>query len=784
MGFTNNLGIGVILSATDMMSGPIRNANNSLKQLEISVGSAANTLEAHMKTLNLQVERNKAMAKTGMGVAAAGVAVMAPLAMATKVAISFQQELKDIKALLVPFYSQDESEALTEALGKRIRAVANSTPVPLIEISKATWDFISANLTAKETMEVLKPTVDMVVASMGTMEGGTDVMTQTLNTFGKSWGNTMTTLEKSMRIAKAISTVSAVWNTDLPRLEEAFRYSGGLANTAGVDYEEFVTLTGIAQTVGLQNTLAGTSYNAYLRYITQLKARYGGTEKGSGKKGNTWKKYFDELGDSPEMDENTKGMYGRRKLAMEIVNKLDIEDPLTKKLRPFPQILRQVESLFGVTKERAAQARMELIKSGQAYEKDGKLILTQGTRTGEVLELYGVSAHNLAVLQATFGDEGARLIASTLGQADAIEAAIKQTKLKSDLDAMVAARMEGVKLQWDEMKNKIQNLAITMGNVLLPTINTLITPISNLITSLDAFLTVHPSAAKWVVYGTLFAGAFLIAAGGLMTLWYSISGFIAARALIKLAAAMTTSTVATRGLTIAMMWNTIVTKVSSAGIYIAIVALYAWEYATKAVAIALRAIDFILTKSWWGLLIMAVVTAVVLLIENWDKVVAALKRAWKWFKQLLDDTPDWILAIVFPIGLIIKHWDKVREAGEQAWKWIQKAAAVCLVAITSSSEFQAVKKVFDAISFIFTQGEATGGGGRALAPLPSPSFGGAISDATGANVPGSGRISMDQRQNYISNLFNIPKGMSATELIRAVQEQNRRDSETSTKAGL
>lgn len=86
----------------------------------------------------------------------------------------------------------------------------------------------------------------------------------------------------------------------------------------------------------------------------------------------------------------------------------------------------------------------------------------------------------------------------------------------------------------------------------------------------------------------------------------------------------------------------------------------------------------------WLLLIAAVVALVVLIIANWDKISAFLKRTWEniqrvaravWegIKNAIKAAADWLVRMFLNwtlAGLIIKHWDKIK-AGVLALKdWL------------------------------------------------------------------------------------------------------------------
>lgn len=87
----------------------------------------------------------------------------------------------------------------------------------------------------------------------------------------------------------------------------------------------------------------------------------------------------------------------------------------------------------------------------------------------------------------------------------------------------------------------------------------------------------------------------------------------------------------------------------------------------------------------WVLLIAGVVALVVLIVQNWDKILAFLNRAWEWIKQAAGVVGQWISdafhrAVEFiknlflnftPLGLIIKNFDRIKELATGVWDWLK-----------------------------------------------------------------------------------------------------------------
>lgn len=100
---------------------------------------------------------------------------------------------------------------------------------------------------------------------------------------------------------------------------------------------------------------------------------------------------------------------------------------------------------------------------------------------------------------------------------------------------------------------------------------------------------------------------------------------------------------------------------------------------------AFLALSRLMMANPWVLLIAAVIALVTIIVMNWDKILAFLKKAWDWIKSAASAVGDWLKntfkgAVDFlvglflnftPLGLIIKHFDTLKAAVTTAANWIR-----------------------------------------------------------------------------------------------------------------
>ena len=104
---------------------------------------------------------------------------------------------------------------------------------------------------------------------------------------------------------------------------------------------------------------------------------------------------------------------------------------------------------------------------------------------------------------------------------------------------------------------------------------------------------------------------------------------------------------------------------------------YGWMLATAAAQKILAAQQWLLNAAMTAnpvfLLVLGIgilIGVIYALVKNWDKVVAALGRAWAWFVRFGSQGAGRFIPIVAIIALIAKNWDKITGAVKRAFGWI------------------------------------------------------------------------------------------------------------------
>lgn len=124
--------------------------------------------------------------------------------------------------------------------------------------------------------------------------------------------------------------------------------------------------------------------------------------------------------------------------------------------------------------------------------------------------------------------------------------------------------------------------------------------------------------------------------------------------------------------------------VAAVGPLLLILGKFATTYAALAPLLAPHSAAILAAMPWVALGV-ALIALVVIIVKNWDTIVAFLKKVWDWIKNAATAVGKWIAdafmkAVEFvknlflnftPLGLIIKHFDKIKELATGVGQWIK-----------------------------------------------------------------------------------------------------------------
>jgi len=485
MGLANTLGLGVVLTWKDQASAGMDSASRSLKQLHGTSARTAAALVKDTERIRASMDRARAGMRTGMKLMGAGVMIAAPLALAAKKSIDFQDQMLNVKSILVGTgMAEEEAAVRIKALGQNIRDFAGQTRVAFQDLMAAAYPMVSA-LGIEQGSAALRYAADLSVAGMGQMSEGVQTLTSVLETFGVRWGDTMTPVEKSKKVFNTVSGAIAAFNTDLSKLSAGMVYATPQASVLGMSLAETAAAIGMLQTKGLKDAMAGTAMAAGLRGLTQLSVKFGDEAEKTRVKAMKLGDYVTYMSEAQAAGKITSKLNAAGPLSG-----LEIMDPSGYML-PLWQIIQNMEQVLGITAEEAAE---------------GLRKVSEGGLTGaEAFQAYGLSLDKAGDMQKVLGDESSKMFSLLLSQSKKLKELTEQIENSNAGTVMLTERQSSVKAQFDMTKNKASALAGELADNLLPEIELLNKGLRDLLDMMGAYAEEHPTVGKWMGLGGLAA---------------------------------------------------------------------------------------------------------------------------------------------------------------------------------------------------------------------------------------------------------------------------------------
>lgn len=313
------------------------------------------------------------------------------------------------------------------------------------------------------------------------------------------------------------------------------------------------------------------------------------------------------------------------------------------------------------------QATMSGSEAGTKY----KAFLRSAAKGGQELGLNFMDANNqllsmpeiLELLQGKFGetmDAAEKLeLQKAFGDQEAVALIdlmySKTGELTNNINTLYGAMGQGEQAaidmaqainatdpaQWDLVKQKMQNLAETLGNTITPTIQEGMAKIGDIIDKITTWISENEELAGMLMKVVLFLGLFLVVGGGLITIVGGIGLVFTKSATMALSlvsvftklggkgsAVLGTIKSFTVGL-VGMAKQAIITAITAMPGLIATV----WSFTAALLANPV---------TWIVIGIVALIAALIALWQNWDAVVNFLGSAWNGFVGGIMAGIDWI----------------------------------------------------------------------------------------------------------------------------------------------
>jgi TP901 family phage tail tape measure protein len=219
-------------TAVDMFSKPLQQMKAGL----LTFGRNLTNAEAVQATML----KNKAYAAQEAAMTFGGAAVVlgAPLALAGRQFMEFQDQMASVATLIDP-----ATESLKE-YSDAVRKIALTSPKEMSDITKAMYDIRSVGYQGAEAMDMLQTSSYLATAGLSTATEAANGITAAVKNFSKQG------LDATMA-ANGFMVAIKEGKTTMPQLQESFGNVAGVMAAANIQFTEFLGLTAALTNTGV-----------------------------------------------------------------------------------------------------------------------------------------------------------------------------------------------------------------------------------------------------------------------------------------------------------------------------------------------------------------------------------------------------------------------------------------------------------------------------------------------------------------------------------------------------
>lgn len=437
----------------DALQREIISCTNELKELE----KQADRSSVAMQKISAAGESLK---KTGDKISSVGQALM-PLSTAAagigagiiKTTADFDASMSKVAA--VSGAAGDEFDALRN----KAREMGETTKFSASESAEAMNYMAMAGWKTEDMLNGISGVMNLAAASGEELATTSDIVTDALTAFGMS-------AEDSSRFADILASAASNANTNVAMMGESFKYVAPVAGSLGYSAEDVAIALGLMANSGIKADMAGTS----LRNMFQRMAKP--TKESAAA--------MDRLGLS--LDDGQGHMYSFRQIMDQLRSGfVQINMPIEEYDKTVEQL--DADLAAGNIKQKEYEKTLEELNK-QAFgaagaEKARAAAMLGGTRAmSGLLAIANATEEDYNQLTAAI-DNSSQAFARTeegiipLNEALASGAEILET-YEGSAAAMAATMQDNAAGQMQILKSQLEELAISLGDTLMPTIRKLV----------------------------------------------------------------------------------------------------------------------------------------------------------------------------------------------------------------------------------------------------------------------------------------------------------------------
>ena len=511
-------------------------------------------------------------------------------AAAVKVTADFDATMSKVQA--VSGATGDEFDMLRN----KARDMAQTTKFTASETAEALYYMGMAGWTPQQMMEGLAGVMNLAAASGEELATTSDIVTDDLTAFGLSAND-------AGHFADVLAATATSANTDVAKMGETFKYAAPVAGALGYTVEDVALATGLMANASIKGSMAGTTLrNIFTRMAKPTKEVQAAMER---------------LGISLTDDEGN--MYS------------------------FGQIIDQLRAQFGQINMPIEEFNRQ-VNELDAELEDGTITETQYNDALEELTRQAYGAEGAEKARAAAQLAGLRGMSGLLAIVNA--SAEDYDKLRTSIENcdgaaqnMSDVMMDNLSGQMQKLKSQMEELAISFGDTMMPTLRELVEMLQGFVDSLN---NMDEEQRKAIIQ----IGLFVAAIGPLLSVIGRL--MIGTGMLLEHMPALTGAFKTVGGVitgTVAPAFGTLLTALAPIGM---------------AIAAIIAVIGYFIAVG-------------VTLYENWDNVKAKVTRAWEDMEIAISQKIEKLQEGVMELkDKVAQQWSEIKQKTSEAWNSIKQ----------------------------------------------------------------------------------------------------------------
>ena len=407
-----------------------------------------------------------AIESAGKAFAPLSAAAAGGLTFAVKTAADFEAQMDKVQAI------SGASAGTMDALSAKAREMGSSTKFSATEAGEAFEYMAMAGWKDEQMLAGIAPILNLATAAGEELGTTSDIVTDALTAFGLA-------AEDAGHFADVMAAASSNANTNVTMLGESFKYAAPVAGAMGYNVEDVAVALGLMANAGIKSSQAGTS----LRNVFQRMA----------------KPTKESAAAMAQLGISLRDEHGNMFSFMEIMEQL--RDSMGNIVQPSEEFLAQMESLNesfdagSISQQEYNDALNELISQtygGEEAEKARAAAMLGGARAmAGLLAITNASDEDFAKLSNAVTNASQEMAMLTDGSVVPLTEALASGQevlatYSGTAESMAAVMKDNLNGQMTELKSAAEELAISIGNTLMPTIKDIVDTIQGWVDKLNS----------------------------------------------------------------------------------------------------------------------------------------------------------------------------------------------------------------------------------------------------------------------------------------------------------